>query len=100
MINTYEDSIISVEAAAKHVSKLCGKKRNRSVILRWINRGVSGVKLEAIRIGGDLFTSREALNEFLNKAQTARTEKHSKRTSEGIRRAKAETEREAEALGI
>ena len=97
-IDTFTETIISVDDAAKHVSKINGKKRNRSVILRWINRGVSGVRLSAIRIGGDLHTSREALNRFLNESQAAKTKRHSQATSAGIRR--SSLERQAEELGI
>jgi hypothetical protein len=98
MIDTFSETIISVDDAAKHVSKINGKKRNRSVILRWMNRGVSGVRLSAIRIGGDLCTSKEALNRFLNEAQAAKTKRHSKATSQGIRQ--ASLERQAKELGI
>ena len=97
-IDTFTESIISVDEAAKHVSKINGKKRNRSVILRWINRGVAGVRLSAIRIGGDLHPSREALNSFLNEAHAAKTKRHGRATAEGIRR--SSLERQAKELGI
>jgi hypothetical protein len=35
-----------------------------STIARWIHRGVRGVKLEGIRLGGTLYTSIEALQRF------------------------------------
>lgn len=95
MIDTFAEQIISVDEAAKHVSKINGKKRNRSVILRWINRGV---RLAAIRIGGDLHTSREALNQFLNDAQAAKAKRHGEAVSAGIRR--ADLERQAKELGV
>lgn len=101
MIDTYKESIVSIDDAAKHVSKISGKKRNRAVLLRWINRGVSGVKLDAIRIGGEIFTSCEAINEFLNRSREARSRKHADATANGIRRAAStDIEAEAEALGI
>ena len=100
MIDTFSETVISIDDAAKHVSKISCKKRNRSVILRWINRGVSGVRLSAIRIGGELFTSKEALNTFLNEARVAKTKRHSQATASGIRRASTNLEAEAERLGI
>lgn len=100
MINTFSETIISINDAAKHVSKISGKKRNRSVIVRWINRGVSGVRLSAIRIGGDLHTSEEALNEFLNRSREARTKRHSQATAAGIRQSQSEIDAAAEELGI
>ena len=101
MIDTFTQTIISIDEAAKHVSKISGKKRNRAVILRWINRGVSGVRLAAIRIGGEIFTSQEAINAFLNESRAARTKKHSNATANGIRRAHNPiVDAEAEELGI
>lgn len=35
-----------------------------STIWRWINRGIRGVKLETVMVGGRRFTSREALERF------------------------------------
>lgn len=32
---------------------------------RWLHRGVRGVRLESIRIGGKLLTSRQAVSRFL-----------------------------------
>ena len=101
MIDTFKQTIISIDDAAKHVGKISGKKRNRSVILRWINRGVSGVKLDAIRIGGEIFTSHEAVNDFVNRSREARTKRHSVNTVNGIRRANnPRVDAEAEELGI
>jgi hypothetical protein len=97
-IDTFSENIISVDAAAKHVSRITGKKRNRSVILRWINRGVSGVRLSAIRVGGELHTSEQALNAFLNESQQAKSRKHGQATSTGIRA--KQIEQQARSLGI
>jgi hypothetical protein len=41
-----------------------GRPTHPSTIYRWISRGVRGCKLEAIRLGGTLYTSREALQRF------------------------------------
>jgi hypothetical protein len=35
-----------------------------STVWRWINRGVRGVKLETVMVGGRRFTSREAIARF------------------------------------
>ena len=102
-IDTFLETVISIDDAAKHVSKISGKKRNRNVLLRWANRGVAGVKLPTIRIGGELFTSQEALNWFLNESRKSKTQSRSKATSEGMRRAKlvkSGVELDAQELGI
>ena len=100
MIDTFSEKIISLEVAANHVGAISGKKRNRSIILRWINRGVAGVRLEAVRIGGEIYTSERAINLFLNESCVANRRRHSQATSAGIRRSSQEIEKEAQCLGI
>jgi hypothetical protein len=41
-----------------------GKPLNCSTVFRWIVKGVRGIRLEAARLGGQWFTSREALQRF------------------------------------
>ena len=41
-----------------------GKRVHISACYRWAGRGVHGVKLEVVRIGGSTYTSREALARF------------------------------------
>ncbi len=36
---------------------------------RWLHRGVRGVQLESIRVGGKLLTSRQAVHRFLRATQ-------------------------------
>ena len=97
-IDTFREKVISIEDAAKHVSKLTKKKRNRSLILRWANQGVAGVRLETIRIGSDIYTSREALNEFMNASREAKFSEQSQATTNGLKAAKLIEE--AATLGI
>lgn len=41
-----------------------GKRVHISAVYRWVQRGVRGVRLETIRVGGTTYTSREALQSF------------------------------------
>ena len=41
-----------------------GKRLQVSAVYRWVQRGLDGVKLEVIRIGGRRYTSVEALQRF------------------------------------
>ena len=41
-----------------------GKRINLSTIYRWVNRGRVGVKLETVIVGGQRYTSLEALQRF------------------------------------
>src|SRR5262245_889697 len=44
-----------------------GRKTSRSTVLRWVKRGVRGIKLEAVRLGNVWLSSREALQRFLDR---------------------------------
>lgn len=87
-IDTFKETILTIDKAANHLSKISGKKRNRSLVLRWANRGVAGVKLRTIQIGSEIFTSKEAINDFLNESRKAKQQKTSQLTSRGIKRTK------------
>jgi hypothetical protein len=41
-----------------------GRRPHVSVIYRWVQRGLRGIRLEAVQVGGHRVTSREALNRF------------------------------------
>jgi hypothetical protein len=41
-----------------------GKRVHVSAVYRWAQRGVGGLRLEAVRVGGTTYTSREALQRF------------------------------------
>jgi Protein of unknown function (DUF1580) len=43
-----------------------GHRVHLSTIIRWKDRGVQGVRLEAVRLGGRWVTSREALARFVS----------------------------------
>ena len=61
-IDTFNEEIMDLDAAAAHIARISKTKRNRRVLLRWSNRGVSGLKLPTILIGGQIYTSKEKLN--------------------------------------
>ncbi len=43
------------------------KRVNVSTVWRWANRGIKGVKLETIKLGGKTLTSQQALTRFIEK---------------------------------
>lgn len=45
-----------------------------SSIWRWVRRGVKGHRLEAISVGGRTFTTRQAIERFLDALNCARSE--------------------------
>ena len=76
-----------------------GKRPHVSTIFRWALRGVRGIRLETIRIGGTLCTSEEALVRFFQRLSGEEPALPTK-TSRARRREIARAERELERAGI
>ena len=65
MIELCSETLIPIREAPRHLPKRpTGKRIHISACYRWISRGVQGVRLEAIKIGGSTYTSTEALQRF------------------------------------
>jgi len=65
MIDITQETLIPLREAPRHLPpRPNGKRVHISACYRWISRGVRGVRLEAIRIGGSTYTSLEALQRF------------------------------------
>ncbi len=80
-----------------------GRPTHVSTIYRWIRRGHRGVKLEAVRIGGCLYTSSEALQRFAERLTLDEfpSPPPSPRTTTAVVRARTErAERVLDRLGI
>jgi hypothetical protein len=65
------EDILSLAEARKELQQLTRKRPDKATMTRWIHRGVGGSRLEAVRLGNQLFTSRQALTRFIQQ----RTEK-------------------------
>ncbi len=59
------EDVLSVNDARGEIAAITGKRPDISTMTRWIHRGVGGNKLEAVRIGRQLITSRQALTRFI-----------------------------------
>ncbi len=65
MIDISTEHLLSLNEAAKLRPLGRGNRPcNISTVFRWVKNGVKGVKLEALRLGGALYTSREAIQRF------------------------------------
>ena len=51
-----------------------GKRVHISAVYRWVQRGIRGIRLEVVRIGGTPYTSREALQRFAFPSASPRQE--------------------------
>ncbi len=63
--------VLTLAQTRTELFKVTGKRPDKATLTRWIHRGVGGVKLDAIRVGVQLLTSRQALTRFIE----ARTQK-------------------------
>ena len=59
------ENIVSLSEARAALHEVTGKRPDKSTLHRWIHRGVGGVKLEAVRMGYQIFTSHEAITRFI-----------------------------------
>ena len=65
MIDLAVEHVVSLTEAATHLPRRrTGKRPHVATLYRWAARGMRGVKLETIRVGGTLCTSLEALQRF------------------------------------
>lgn len=65
MIDLATETVFRLAEAPRYLPRgKSGKSVHISTVFRWAQRGVRGVKLETIRIGGALHTSTRALQRF------------------------------------
>src|SRR5262249_25638885 len=104
MIDLRQETPISLADVPKCIPPgRSGRPTHISTVVRWISKGVQGVKLEAIRLGGRWVTSREALQRFAERLTNVRAGNPiptSVRTSSRRQAAAVLAERELEKLGI
>lgn len=55
-----------------------------TTIYRWATRGVSGVRLESLRVGGRFYTSSEAIDRFLGRLDEAAGNHSTGAVTEGL----------------
>lgn len=61
-----DDVLIPIRQVPRYLPNSArGKPFNEHTILRWVNHGVNGVYLEVLRIGAQIFTTEEALANFI-----------------------------------
>ena len=97
MIDLSSENVFPVNEAPKHIP---GRPSQASV-WRWVLKGIGGIKLESILIGGRRLTSTEAIQRFAD-ARTAQAngEPIPSRTPKQRERDIAAAERETSAAGF
>lgn len=72
MIDIEHENLVSLHDVLKlFPARANGKRIHISAVYRWVQRGVRGVHLEIVRVGGTSYTSREALQRFATPPMTA-----------------------------
>jgi len=66
-IDIHSDSLLTISQAAKSLPM----RPNVSTVWRWIQRGVRGVTLDSVVVGGRRYTSKEALQSFVERSTAA-----------------------------
>ncbi len=68
MIDLAHESVLSLTDAVEHLpQRRGGRSVHVATLYRWAQRGVRGVKLEALQVGGTKCTSIEALQRFFER---------------------------------
>jgi hypothetical protein len=77
MLNLDNDPLLSLSEAARTIPPIDGKRPHPSTIFRWMTDGVrGGVKLEHIRVGRRICTTKHALERFFNALADAPKPEH------------------------
>ena len=72
MIDISTEAVVTLTEATHHLPRRRkGKRCAVSTLYRWADRGVRGVRLETIQVGGTKCTSWEALQRFFNRLSSA-----------------------------
>lgn len=102
----FDEDLLTLADATKILPKSNGKRPAVSTLWRWAVKGVSGIRLDTRKVGGRLFTSREALERFTTTladvGADARTRNALPKPRNPKRRARevAEAEKELAAAGL
>ena len=105
MIDLDQEDILSFRDATAYLPQRNGRKIHVSSLYRWATRGIRGVILETLQVGGCRYTSKEALQRFSDRLTEARVvpkwsgarrpfgRRTEKQRDEAIRRAEKELEK-------
>lgn len=71
-IDPLTDELLTLpQAAALFPRRRGGAKVSTSTLWRWYSRGSRGVRLEIARIGGSVYTTRDAIRDFIQARSVA-----------------------------
>ena len=74
MIDLKHEDLMPLAAARKHrlLRMSSGREPQLATVIRWIDQGVRGLKLEAVMKPSGLFTSEQAIERFIEQLTAAK----------------------------
>lgn len=64
------EDLLTLQQAAREVPRPAGKSSlHHATLWRWAHRGLNGYRLETVKVGSQLMTSRQRLHAFLKAIQ-------------------------------
>ncbi len=99
-IDLNSESVGTLAEVAGKLPRLGGRQIHTSTLWRWTSRGIRGVRLEHVKLGGRIVTSLEAVQRFserLNDASVAVRQQPSASKKNRRPRTPAQLERDAHA---
>jgi Protein of unknown function (DUF1580) len=75
MIDIVAEHLIPIREVPRHLPcRRTGRRVHISAVYRWIGRGVGGVQLESVKVGGSTYTTTEALQRFSDRLSHPNTD--------------------------
>ncbi|HBJ36632.1 MAG TPA: hypothetical protein DDZ51_18125 [Planctomycetaceae bacterium] len=59
------EDVLTLQDARREIASATGRRPDKCTIYRWCLKGVGGTKLEHIRLGDRILTSRQAITRFI-----------------------------------
>ena len=75
MIDIEREEIIPLKEVADYCATTFKHRPHYGVVYRWVRKGCYGVKLETIRLGSKIFTSKQAVSRFVHDSRIAADER-------------------------
>lgn len=98
MIDVFNEHLVPIRDVPRLLPpQRTGRPVHLSAVYRWIGRGLRGVRLEAVKVGGSTYTSAEALQRFADQL-SARPAKDSQKGTLGDAKRLGDVTRRVEQL--
>lgn len=65
MVRILTEDVLTLQDARKELAQVTGRRPDKTTLYRWCLKGVRGTKLEHIRLGDRILTSRQAITRFI-----------------------------------